>query len=740
MKPNNLFAGSLFAVTLFVSAALLFSVQPMIARMLLPLLGGAPAVWNTCMVFFQAMLLAGYAYAHYTSAWLGFRKQALLHIVLLAVAAIFLPIKISTGAAPTTESNAVFWLLGTLLLTAGLPFFIVSTTSALLQKWFSWSAHPAAKDPYFLYVASNLGSLMALLAYPVAIEPNLRLPVQSHLWSISYVLMAGLILGCALWIWRANASLDRAGSAPEAPALLSPPAWRQRLRWVGLAFVPSSLMLGVTSYLANDIAAIPLLWIVPLAIYLLTFVFAFERRELIRPRWLEPAVAVSALSVTLLLVSEATEPVWMILLLHLLFFFCGGLACHRRLALDRPPAENLTVFYLCLSMGGVLGGVFNALVAPVLFKTVAEYPIALALTCGLYRSVKSVGSSKRQRVLDLAFPLATVALSALLAALVSRFTQLPYQARSAVVFGVPLILVYACVERPWRFALALGALLASSYFAPGEHGRTLHVARSFFGVSRVTLDLSGRFHRLVHGNTLHGLQFIDPARRHEPLAYYHRNGPLGQVFQVYNARPASPRVAVVGLGSGATAAYAQTNQAWTFYEIDPVVVRIARDTNYFSFLADCAAEKMNIELGDARLRLQHAAAAQFGLIVLDAFSSDAIPVHLLTREALQLYLSKLAPGGLIAIHISNRCLDLEPVLRALADDARLASAEYDEDVVPAAAEAEGKFASQWVVLARKRDDFGLLNRNARWVQLTRRADLPVWTDDFSNLLSIFRWK
>ncbi|MEO8429604.1 MAG: hypothetical protein ABI651_21130, partial [Verrucomicrobiota bacterium] len=563
--------------------------------MLLPLLGGAPAVWNTCMVFFQGMLLAGYAYAHYTAAWMGVRRQALLHLVLLLVAAAFLPVSISASTSDLIpwESSPASWILVRLLITVGLPFFVISASGPLLQKWFSETGHASGKDPYFLYATSNLGSLVALLGYPLFMEPHLRLRQQSLWWTAGYGILVLLTLVCAVAVWRGRAARTRMAGPTEASKQesLQPIAQlseaitlKRRLAWVALAFVPSSLMLGVTGYLSNDIAAIPLLWVVPLALYLLTFILAFAKRVYIRDRWVSGVLPLGALSLTYLWLSEATEPVWLLLLLHLLFFFTASLACHRRLANSRPPAERLTDFYLCLSAGGVLGGIFNALIAPIAFNSVVEYPLAVILACVLGRESTKTADSRQTRRLDLLLPAGIGLFSVVLALALARYTSMPFQLRSGIVFGLPLIGVYSLVDRPIRFALAIGALMLGSSLHSGEQGYVLHAERNFFGVSRVTLDPTRRFHRIVHGNTLHGQQFIERERRCEPLAYYHRTGPVGSIINQFNASPASTNVAIVGLGAGSMASYSTANQHWTFYEIDPSVIRIANNSNYFSFL------------------------------------------------------------------------------------------------------------------------------------------------------------
>ncbi|HJR07967.1 MAG TPA: fused MFS/spermidine synthase [Pyrinomonadaceae bacterium] len=789
----------LYAATMFTSASLLFWVQPMVAKMLLPLLGGTPAVWNTCMLFFQAMLLAGYAYALVISRWLSIRQQVVTHALLLLLTALTFPILISeaTTRSVPREGNPSLWLLGSLLTTVGLPFFAVATNSPLLQKWFAETRHASSRDPYFLYAASNAGSLLALLSYPLLLEPTLTLGGQSRLWSLVYALLFVLLAACAFALLHrtkrretkpraatleakephdeetksetnsphetndtqatdihandarpnddAQANDARADDVRaddvqvdniQAEAL----SWRRRLRWIALAFVPSSLMLGVTTYFSTDIASIPLLWVIPLSLYLLTLVIAFARRQLLKPhtlaRWL-PGVA---LIFTLVYLSGATQPTWLLIFTHLFFFFVAALACHAQLAEDRPPVRHLAEFYLLMSVGGVLGGVFNALVAPVLFNTTLEYPLVIILACLLLprsNRVDAAINTPRERLFDIGVPAAVALLTISLALVVSRF-EFDWIQNLALVTGVPLIVSYLFKRRPVRFALALGACMLGSSFHAGLTRDTLLAERNFFGTLRVTQETASDTHWLYHGTTIHGRQSLALDRHCEPLSYYHREGPLARVFENYNAQSdASPNVAIVGLGTGATAAYTRAGQAWTFYEINPAVIQIARNPDYFTYLSYCANAPVEISLGDARLQLQSAPDAHYGLIILDAFSSDAIPVHLMTVEALDLYLSKLAPGGLLVFHISNRSLDLHPVVADLARARNLVCLGFDDT---SRIQSSGKEPSQWVVMARRPEDLTTLAADARWQTLEGRPGRAVWSDDFSNIVSIFKWR
>ncbi|HYO99343.1 MAG TPA: hypothetical protein VER76_03930, partial [Pyrinomonadaceae bacterium] len=505
----------LYAATMFVSASLLFWVQPMVAKMLLPLLGGTPAVWNTCMLFFQAMLLAGYAYALVVSRWLSVRQQVAAHALLLLSTALTFPVLISEATARSVprEGDPSLWLLGSLLTTAGLPFFAVATNSPLLQKWFAGTRHASSRDPYFLYAASNAGSLLALLCYPLVAEPLLTLGGQSRLWSAVYALLVLLLAACAYALLRqvkrdeielrtrGVEGKDAPGEATGAEIDASHEttdddqvetlSWRRRLRWIALAFVPSSLMLGVTTYFSTDIASLPLLWVIPLSLYLLTLIFAFARRQPLKPRTLARLLPGVALVFVLVYLSGATQPTWLLILTHLFFFFVAALACHAQLAEDRPPVRHLAEFYLLMSVGGVLGGLFNALVAPIVFNTTLEYPLVIVLACLLLPRAKGGGDddgdTPRERWLDLGVPAAVALLTISLALVVSRF-EFDWVQGLALVTGVPLIVSYLFRRRPVRFALALGACMLGSSFHTGLTRETLLAERNFFGTLRVTRE------------------------------------------------------------------------------------------------------------------------------------------------------------------------------------------------------------------------------------------------------------
>jgi SAM-dependent methyltransferase len=660
-----------------------------------------------------------------------------VHVALLVAAVAVLPVRIIPGWVPA-DHGPIPWLLGVLALSIGLPFFMVSTTAPLLQQWFAQTDHPEARDPYFLYQASNLGSMTALVAYPAILEPWLGLRSQGIAWTAAYGVFAVLCAICGAQLVRSPSRPLPPSSPSRRDRTRSPSlTWRRVLRWIGLAAVPSSLLLGVTTYISTDVAVVPLLWVVPLALYLLTFVAAFARRPWISERYLVAAMPLVSLPLLVVIIQRAAEPAWLIIPLHLAAFAVAALVCHQQLAGDRPDATHLTVFYLCLSAGGALGGLFNALVAPVLFPVPLEYPLAL-IAASLFKPYRDVSRAKAHpNAGDFVWPVLLGIVTAGLFLLVGRGGTGLARMEIPIAFGVPLLACLMFSPRPVRLALGMAALLAASSVGPDPFGKVIHVARSFFGVHRVVENPADRLRLLFHGNTLHGVQSLDPARALEPEAYYTRSGPAGQVFAALPDRHARD-VAVVGLGAGALASFARPGDRFTFYEIDPEVVRMARDEGYFSYLQRSPGT-MQVVIGDARLSLRWAVAGQYDLIVLDAFSSDAVPVHLLTREALALYLAKLKPGGMLAFHSSSRFLRLRREFRALALDAHLVHARQLDLRSERRDHWSGWTPSEWIVMARKAVDLGRLALDARWTPI---PDSPaqVWTDDYSNLIGIFRWR
>jgi SAM-dependent methyltransferase len=722
----------LFACTLFLSSTLLFLVQPMIAKMVLPLLGGTPAVWNTCMVFFQTTLLLGYLYVHAVTRWLRVWQQAVLHVALLGASLLALPVALAAHDEPPAAGMPILWLARVLLVSVGVPFFVASTSGPLLQRWFARTGHARARDPYFLSVAGNLGSIVALLAYPAGLEPTLRLADQSWLWAAIYGAFVSLMLG-SIWI-ACRSSQAAAPTAEQASPATSVPVGH-RLRWIALAFVPSSLMLGLTTYLTTDVAPVPLFWVVPLTLYLASFVLVFARRTFVPHALMLRLLPIFALVlVAVILFGSELRPA-MQAPIHLAMFFTAAMVCHGELARSRPDGERVTDFYLMMSLGGVLGGLFNALVAPLAFHSVVEYPLAIVLACAA-RPSTGQRVTRASVALDVAVP---AALGVFMLVVLSAFGGSNGSDPIAflVVFMLPTLLCFSLKARPVRFALGLGALMLASSAYLNASQAVSYRGRSYFSVYKITTDARRQLRLLVHGRIIHGAQSFDPAKRREPLTYFHRTGPIGQAFAAFDGPLAPSRVGVVGLGAGSLAAYAQPGQHWTFYEIDPSIEALARDTRYFTFLQD--APQVRVVLGDARLSLMKEPPGRLDFLIVDAFGSDAIPVHLLTREALQLYFRTLAPGGVVAFHVSNRYMDLQPLLGDLAGDAGAAALAQSETRISAEEQEQGKTPSTWVLMARVRDQFGPLVQDSRWRTLGPRARPVVWTDDFSNPLSVMRW-
>jgi len=714
----------LYAVTLFVSATLVFAVQPLFTKMVLPLLGGTPAVWTTAMMFFQGLLLLGYAFAHALDRLAPGRRQALIQLAALGAGALVLPIAIGDAWRPPADADPIFWLLAFLATSVGLPFFALSATAPLLQRWFAASGHARAADPYPLYGASNAGSLLALVLYPLAAEPLLRLGEQSLVWSGGYALLIALTAACALTLPRRARSC---AAAPAPPRTALP--WALRLRWGALAFAPSTLLLGVTTFLTTDIAAVPLFWVVPLALYLLTFIIAFARTPIVPHAIVVRAQPWFALPLVLVLFWGSSTGLIEFYPVHLATFFVTALVCHGELARTRPAVEHLTAFYLWLSIGGLLGGVFNALVAPYVFTQVIEYPLAVAVALAL----RPTDAPRRPLAVDLGYALILPAVLFLLAQ-IEGSTEI---AAGLVLIGVLsaaiALALIAFRAQPLRLGVTTGLALMVGVFFVHDQGGTLARSRNFFGTVAVVDD--GLYRLLMHGTTVHGVQGRDGVERLEPLAYFTREGPLGHVFAALKERLGGARIAVTGLGAGAIACYAEPGQSWTFYEIDPTVVAIARDPRYFTLLRDCAPEA-RIVLGDARLTLAEAPDAHYRLIVLDAFSSDSVPVHLINREAVRLYLAKLEAGGVLVFNITNRYLDLVPVVAALANDAGLIGyVRGDQAVEP----ERHRYSSGWVVLGRSIVDVAGFAADPRWVALAAVRHGRLWTDDFSNVIGAFRW-
>ena len=738
----------LFSATTFLSAFLLFQVQPMASKMLLPSLGGAPATWNGSMVFFQGTLLAGYLYAHLTTTGLTRRTQHVLHAVLLLTPLAYLPWHLPVAPAPAGLIGALAWELRALARSVGVPFFLLATTAPLLQRWLTDSDHPDADDPYFLYAASNGGSLAGLFSYPFLVEPMLGLERQRQGWALGYAGFAALVLCCAVIASRRRRPCERreGGGPPRIAGL----GLRRPAAWVLLAAVPSSLMLGTTGFISTDIAAIPLLWVVPLGLYLVTFMLAFSSWQDRAFRVASAVLPVLAMMALLAVVTFAAPPLWL-MLLHLAALLAAAMVCHGALARSRPAAEQLTAFYLWISVGGVLGGLFNTLVAPAIFSGMTEYPLALLAACFFRAPTRgAIGSTPPAepstapagttwRLRDLWIVPAAIGVTLALALTSwSVGVERGSIVEAALVLAIPFLLCCGLAPSPPRFALALATLtIAAIVVPPSAEEVPLLQERNLFGVLRVTESDDGQYRRLVHGSTLHGLQFTDPERATTPLGYYHPRSPIAQVFEQWATRHDSIEIGVVGLGTGALSCFSARDQRWTFFEIDPTVERVARNPRLFTFLGACQPDA-RIVLGDARLSLGRMPANSFDLLVMDAFASDAIPLHLLTTEAVELFVSKLSATGIVAFHISNRHLDLMPVMAAVAKRAGLVGVGRTDELRDDAADDTMPLVSRWAILARHLEDLEPLASDSRWLSLENQAAGRAWTDDYSNVVAA--WK
>lgn len=724
-KAERPVSPALFGLTVFASASLVFMVQPMAAKLILPLLGGAPAVWNTSMAFFQGALLAGYAYAHLLQRVRSMRRQAVIHAAALLIAALVLPLRVHELLGPPSSDHPALWLLAALGLMVGGPFAILSATAPLAQAWHArvFTAGEG-RGPYVLYAASNLGSLIALLAYPVAVEPSLALQAQSIGWSLGYGAFALLMICLGLLVARAPAVDHPVAAAGPRPPLRD--LWRQRLTWVALAAIPSSLMLGVTTHLTTDVASAPFIWVVPLALYLLTFIIAFQDRPAIPPdaALLFQAAAVAACAVIL---PFKTTNLVVQLGVHLAAFFLTALVCHQGLVRRRPEPSRLTEFYLFLSLGGVVGGAFNAFVAPVVFNNVWEYPLVLALSC-LARPWEA-GFDKAWRWGVFVAAIVCVVAAPVVAGLVAGS-----EGTVRILLAVVTVSAFLVRRSTMLFFATISMLLISAQ-AAGDRVDVRQSWRSFFGVVRqsaMPVDaLGGEVRMLAHGTTLHGAQATSPDFRCRPLVYYAPETPIGQVFSAMRAENMRLEIGAVGLGTGAVAAYTRPGDRLTFFEIDPLVVKIANDPAYFTYTTECARGEVDYVIGDARLTLTDQPEGRFDLLLIDAFSSDAVPAHLLTLEAVRMYLDRLKPDGVLILHLSNRNLDLISPAMAVAEAAG-GSALLQRHSAAYGSPPLWESAEDVIILAKSPEGLAPFANDVNWDPVDPTLARP-WTDDYTNL-------
>ncbi|MFK7770316.1 MAG: hypothetical protein AB8B55_24105 [Mariniblastus sp.] len=760
-----------FSLTLLVSSFLLFLVQPMIGRMLLPSLGGTPAVWNGCVLFFQAILLAGYAWAHYGPPRLGMRNHLFVHLGLLAIVCFLLPMQLVEDWAVPVNSNPMGWLIGQLAICVGLPFFVISSSAPLLQRWFSASGKDGNTDePWFLYAISNTGSLVALISYPFLFERYMGLTSQGWFWTGGFMLLAIMFICCACYTLRNAGSklLDRAETQKQAVPLV----WKKRLLYIVLAAIPSSLMLGVTTVVSTDVGSFPLMWSIPLALYLLTFVFVFAKRTLISHNLLIRVLPGLLLLMPLIALMDPGQNPIVMISIHFTMFFAVAMVCHGELSRLRPPVNQLTEFYLMMSIGGVLGGAINSLVAPFLFNGILEYPLMLIAACLVLPSRKSLPSNENteQNTADNSVRwnwesiTQIVGIRPILVAVTLGFSwilvesmELPTLARIVIGYGIPAVICLGMVEAPKRFAIGY-AMLALACPSIMDIRDVISKQRGFFGVNEVALIEEGKFRVLVNGRTLHGMQRTDQTTDPDPLTYYHEEGPIGDVFRLFGSE--KTKIAAVGLGVGSLAAYATADQEFDFFEIDPVVCQIANDQRYFTYLSSAANKGADIEiiLGDARIQLDsirknftapktespfrsvaHRDSNKYELMVMDAFGSDAVPLHLITSEAVQLYLDLLEEDGLLVFHVSSKFIDFSPIGAGIAEHFGLASAIRVDRPTGDQVKETGRNPSIYMVMSRDQkliDSF--FSSGTGWQEIKAERKL-LWTDEHANVLDVMKW-
>lgn len=717
---QNRVAVVLFTLTIFLSASLLFFVQPLFAKIVLPVIGGSPAVWTTAMLFFQTVLICGYLYAHLSTNYLPPKAQAAVHLVIWAAALLFLPLELPADWRLNADGPIALQTLGLFAIGVGVPFALLSANAPLIQSWYSRSGGPSADDPYFLYAASNFGSLLALLAFPLLAEPFFGATQIAAGFSVGFVALGAGLLACGL--------MANGNSAPtshtEVPT--AAPENAQILVWLLLAFVPSSLMLAVTSKVSTDLGAIPLVWVIPLALYLLTFVLTFTGRSVFKTSWLR-YVAQLAIVVAIIIFIGATgakfKPVHALFLT--LSFFAIALWAHRALYERRPGAAHLTKFYLIMSVGGALGGLFNSIIAPLLFSDLIEGTATLLVALLLvFQPLLNLTTKALLRSL-----LAGILLGALALILLKLFSL------STVVLGVIMLALTAMAffANQKSFAgwlISVGTMILLPAWLTGQESRLFN-DRSFFGFHQVLETKTVRVYS--NGTTLHGAQIISSLddERPTPMSYYHPAAPMGQIMQSAKGRQAGS-VGIVGLGVGSLACYAQPGQDWHFYEIDSMVEYVARETGLFTFLSRCTPDAP-IHMGDARVVLQDQPDLRFDVLVIDAYSSDSVPVHLTTDEAIGLYLDRLTDTGILVFHISNRYYDIGLPLARSTEARGLHIWRHP----PAfdASDDPGYRPSDVALIARDPAHAADILTSENWIEVTSDGE-PIWTDDRANALSI----
>ncbi|HRJ67064.1 MAG TPA: hypothetical protein PLW48_07990 [Alphaproteobacteria bacterium] len=729
-----------FSLTLFLSAALMFAIQPMTGKMLLPLVGGTPAGWIVAMAFFQVMLLGGYLLAHGLSK-LSPRMHALFYLGALSLGMFFFPVDITQHAASLPASPGAIDIFKLLCASLAVPFIAISATSSTIQRLFTATGHKAAHDPYFLYVASNIGSLAGLLLYPAVFEPAFTLSAQAGYTTFTY---AGLIIIGVLCLLLSLLAPRREGAATVAEAEPAAPLRllsRECMEWAALAFIPSSLLLGVTIYITTDIMSVPMMWVLPLGLYLVTFMVAFSNKPWVPRRLLRdmlPAAAfLSVLAICVMQMPWMTD--WGGMVFHLTIFTVVAMACHIELANRRPlgaRSRDLTAYYLMMSVGGALGGIFNAFVIPVIADRLIEFPLVLAAALLLHPAFSLETKTGKATLAALVLTVLTLPVTP------PQISTTPPQVFEVVFFSISILFIFCIFFRSVRkhitaknLILTTAILLFAGQFIQMRKN-LVYSDRNFYGTVRIfdspvvhASDMTYQMRMLHHGTTIHGVQVLSPPNlRTEPTAYYTKPGPLGDIFNVFQPQ----EVGAIGLGAGVLSCHSAPERHFTFFEIDPAMETVAREK--FFYLKECASEKPpTIIIGDGRLEISKQPAGAFDLIIVDAFSSDSIPVHLLTLEAVIEYISHTNLGGAVAFHLSNRYFMLEDRLVAIAEQAGLQHAYRFDFDFKRDANLLFRYPSKWLVISRGNLD-ALKRTNDEWVKL-KPATGKIWTDDYSDLLS-----
>ena len=668
-----------YGLTIFLSAFLLFQVQPLIGKMILPWFGGSAAVWTTCMLFFQAVLLLGYFYSHWVVRYLSPSRQSLVHGSLLLISLLLIPISPSLGWKPLGAENPTLRILGLLIVSIGLPYFVLSTTGPLLQAWFA--RERSGLVPYRLFALSNLGSMLALLAYPVAVEPVFPTLWQSYLWSTLYACFAA---ACVLLAWRGRKGIPIAQPAQQEGLA---PQWSNKTLWAALAACPSILMVADTSYLTTNIAPIPMIWVAPLALYLLSFILSFERSGWYQRKVFLPLLVLGLGALAYLPTLRMDElPIAVSMGINLTAFFAACMVCHGELARLQPHPSHLTGYYLMLAVGGVVGGFFVGVIAPYWFNSYYELSIGIFLT-GLVAALTIIPKMQFSR---------------------------PLWRRVSVGFSTLVLLAIASIRFVDHMAQISGADVT---------------VRNFYGTLQVFSNVKDEYRTMYHGQIIHGMQYTAPDKLDLPTTYYSPYGGAGKVLQI-KAEQGPLRVGVIGLGVGTLLRYGRQGDDFRLYEIDPMVVDIAHKN--FSFLSRTAAAT-DIVLGDARLQLEREPDQRFDVLIVDAFSGDSVPIHLLTVEAFAQYFRHLKPDGTLAVHITNRFLDLRPVVKTAAEHFKKDVRLVDSENIP----EKLVFASRWALISGDAAFF----KDARLGSATTIADktgFKIWKDDYSSIFSILK--